>query len=140
MGQLTGKRFVYFFSASTVVVAGLASRKFREHLPQFLDAYAGDTLWALMVYLYVSTLLASRPIAVRAAISVALAFFVEVSQLYHAPWIDGIRQTKLGGTVLGYGFLWTDLVCYSIGIAVGAVAEWEIVRIGGQKSESVSGG
>jgi hypothetical protein len=92
-----------------------------------LAEYAGDTLWALMVFLLVSTLLAGRPILVRAAISLALAFLVEVSQLYHAPWIDAIRQTTLGGLVLGFGFLWTDLVCYSAGVMIGVIAEWAIV-------------
>ncbi len=54
----------------------------------------------------------------RAALSLATAFVVELSQLYHAPWIDSIRQTTLGGLVLGFGFLWTDLLCYSVGIAI----------------------
>jgi hypothetical protein len=76
-----------------------------------------------MLFLLVSTLLAGQSILTRAAISLALALLVEVSQLYHAPWIDSIRQTTLGGLVLGFGFLWTDLVCYSVGIAAGAVLE-----------------
>ncbi len=80
-----------------------------------------------MVYLLVSTLLAGRPLRLRAVISLALAFLVEVSQLYHAPWIDSIRQTTLGGLVLGFGFLWTDLVCYSVGVMIGGIAEWAIV-------------
>jgi hypothetical protein len=53
-----------------------------------------------MVFLLVSTLLVGRPILVRAAISLAFAFLVEISQFYHAPWIDSIRQTTLGGLVL----------------------------------------
>jgi len=108
---LLSKRIRYLLSATPVLIAGLASRKFPEHLPLFLAEYAGDTLWALMLYLLVSTLLAGRPIVVRAAISLAPAFFVEISQLYHTPWIDSIRQTTLGGLVLGFGFLWTDLIC-----------------------------
>ncbi|MDZ4851576.1 MAG: DUF2809 domain-containing protein [Pirellulaceae bacterium] len=107
-------------------------------MPAFLAEYAGDTLWALMLFLLVSMLLAGRPIFLRAAISLALAFLVEISQLYHAPWIDSIRQTTLGGLVLGFGFLWTDLVCYSVGITIGAVAELGIGRLGGPKLEKVS--
>ena len=108
-------------------------------MPAFLAEYAGDTLWALMLFLFVSTLLAGRPIRIRVAISLALAFLVEMSQLYHAPWIDSIRQTTLGGLVLGFGFLWTDLVCYSVGIATGSLTEWGIRRFGGPKLEKVSG-
>jgi hypothetical protein len=108
-------------------------------LPAFLAEYAGDTLWALMLFLLVSTLMAGWPILTRAAISLALAFLVEMSQLYHATWIDSIRQATLGGLVLGFGFLWTDLVCYSIGIAIGSLAEWGIRRLRGPKLEKVSG-
>jgi Protein of unknown function (DUF2809) len=132
-------RFVYIIAAVIVVVAGLASRRYREQLPPFLAAYAGDTLWALMLFLVVSTLLTGRPILTRATITIALAFLVEISQLYHAPWIDSTRQTTLGGLVLGFGFLWTDLVCYSAGIAIGSLTEWGIRRFGRSKLEKVSG-
>lgn len=40
---------------------------------------------------------------------------IELSQLYHALWIDAIRNTTLGGLIIGFGFLWSDLVCYTIG-------------------------
>lgn len=105
------------------MIAGLVSRTYRGELPLFLAEYAGDTLWALMLFLLVSIWLAGRSIPVRGAIALALAFMVEISQLYHAPWIDSIRQTALGGLVLGFGFLWTDLVCYSVGITIGSLTE-----------------
>lgn len=117
--QLMGIRFVYFIAAMVVVIGGLASRRFRGQLPAFLAEYAGDTLWALMLFLLVSMLLADRPILLRAAISLVFAFLVEISQLYHAPWIDSIRQTTPGGLVLGFGFVWADLICYSVGIVLG---------------------
>lgn len=119
-------RVVYLIAATMIVIAGLASRRYRGKLPEFFAEYAGDTLWALMLFLMVSTLLAGRPLLARAAVSLALAFLVEFSQLYHAPWIDSIRQTKLGGLVLGFGFLWTDLACYSVGIVTGSLTEWGI--------------
>lgn len=120
-------RFLYIIAAVVVVLAGLASRRYREHLPAFLAEYAGDTLWALMLFLLVSALLAGRPLWLRSAIALGLALLVEISQLYHAPWIDSIRQTTLGGLVLGFGFLWSDLVCYSAGIAFGVVAESAVI-------------
>ena len=121
------------------MIAGLASRKLREHLSLFLAEYAGDTLWALMLYLLVGTRLAGRPIVVRAAISLALAFLVEISQL--STDLESTRSASLptlGGLVLGFGFLWTDLVCYSVGVAFGAVTEWGIWRLPGPKLEKVS--
>jgi hypothetical protein len=107
---------------------GLASRRYHTVLPEFIGEYAGDTLWALMLFLLVSTLLAGRTVMSRATISLVLSFLVEISQLYHAPWIDSIRDTTLGGLVLGFGFLWTDLVCYTVGIIIGALAECRLRR------------
>jgi len=55
--------------------------------------------------------------------AVIFSFTVEFSQLYHSPWIDGIRRTRLLGLILGYGFLWSDLVCYMAGIMIGVIIE-----------------
>ncbi len=121
-------RIIFFLSAVAVVFVGLASRRYQAVLPEFVGEYAGDTLWALMLSLLVSALLAGRTVAYRATISLVLAFLVEISQLYHAPWIDSIRNTTLGGLVLGFAFLWTDLVCYTVGIIIGAVAEFGLRR------------
>jgi len=116
-------RVAYLIAAIVVALAGLASRKYRTELPAFLAEYAGDTLWGLMLFLLVSLLLAGQPVLTRAGVALAIALSVEFSQLYHASWIDSIRQTTLGGLVLGFGFLWTDLVCYTVGIALGAPSE-----------------
>ena len=121
-------RIIFFLSAVAVVFVGLASRRYQAVLPEFVGEYAGDTLWALMLSLLVSALLAGRTVTYRATISLVLAFLVEISQLYHAPWIDSIRNTTLGGLVLGFAFLWTDLVCYTVGIIIGAVAEFGLRR------------
>ena len=48
---------------------------------------------------------------------------VELSQLYHAPWIDGLRQIRVAALLLGHGFLWSDLVCYGVAVGVGIPAE-----------------
>ncbi len=119
----TRARLIYFSAAVVVACLGLASRKYAKYLPDLLGEYAGDTLWALMLFLLVSSLLDGKTPIARTAISLTLAFLVEFSQLYHAPWIEAIRQTTLGGLVLGQGFLWTDLLCYSLGIAIGLAIE-----------------
>ena len=59
--------------------------------------------------------------------AVAFSAAIEISQLYHAPWIDSIRQTTVGGLILGFGFLWSDLVCYALGVAIGVTIEvWDL--------------
>ena len=139
LDRLTKKRILYFSCALAVIVAGLASRRYRDRLPEFIAEYAGDALWALMVYLLVSILLAGRTCAFRACIAIVSAYLVEVSQLYHAPWIDTIRQTTLGGLVLGHGFLWSDFACYSGGVTAGVVAERAIEWLRNASSGPKSG-
>ena len=53
-----------------------------------------------------------------ALIALAFCFVIELSQLYQAPWLNAIRQTTLGGLILGFGFLWSDLLGYCVGVFV----------------------
>ena len=62
-------------------------------------------------------------------IALLFAYSIELSQLYHATWLDQIRHTRAGGLILGYGFLWSDLLCYGIGVAVGSILE-KVIRRG----------
>ena len=57
------------------------------------------------------------------ALAMIFSVAIELSQLYHAPWIDSIRHTTLGGLILGFGFLWSDLACYAVGVGLGVVIE-----------------
>jgi hypothetical protein len=112
-------RSLYFFTAVVVAALALGSRRYGVMLPRFITLYAGDTLWALMFFLligFVAVRWSSRRVAV---ITLLLACAGEISQLYHAPWIDDIRNTWLGGIILGYGFLWSDLVCDTVGVFLG---------------------
>jgi hypothetical protein len=106
--------------AGLVVVLGLASRRFREDLPPFVASYAGDALWAAMVFFLAAALWPRGSGRTLAAGALLFAFSIEFSQLYRAPWIDAIRGTTLGALVLGHGFLWSDLLCYTAGIGVAA--------------------
>ena len=120
------RRLLYLVCAVVVMVFGLASRRYGTYLPVFVADYAGDTLWALMVFLGVSVVAPGARVSHRGAIALALAYAVEGSQLYHAPWIDAVRRTTLGGLVLGFGFVWTDFVCYAAGVLIGVVVDYTV--------------
>ena len=122
----TRSRFVYLWLIFTVVLFSLASRaqSIQPHLPPFISEYAGDTLWALTAFLGFGFLFPRLSIGRVAALALGFALLIECSQLYHAPWIDAIRHTRLGGLVLGFGFLWSDLVCYVVGVMGGVGLEW----------------
>lgn len=111
------------FSVVIVIILGLASRSYGELLPAWLAAYSGDVLWGLMVFLMVGFLLPKQEMHFNALTAFAFSALVELSQIYHAPWIDAIRSNRLGGLLLGYGFLWSDIACYAFGIIIGVLFE-----------------
>jgi hypothetical protein len=104
-------------------VLGIGSRRNARALPGFMATYAGDTMWALAAFAGVGLLLPRASTRTIALLAMILSIAVELSQLYHAPWIDSIRQTTFGGLILGFGFLWSDLACYAAGVGLGVILE-----------------
>jgi hypothetical protein len=118
-------RLVYAGWIIAVIAAGLLSRspEAGAFLPAFVRTYAGDALWALMVFLGLGLMFPRARTGALALAAVGIAFAVEISQLYEADWINGIRATRIGGLVLGRGWVTTDLICYSVGVVLGAMGE-----------------
>lgn len=99
--------------ASATIVLGLASRRF-----PILGNYPGDALWATLVtFLWALLCVRTKPRAI-AIWAFATALCVELSQLYHAPWIDQLRATLPGRLALGSGFDPIDLLAYAIGVFI----------------------
>lgn len=118
------KRIIYIWLAIIVMILGIASRRYGIYLPNIISKYAGDTLWALMVYLGFGFLFNKSKIRNVALASMTVSYLIEISQLYQGEWINSIRDTTIGALILGHGFLISDLVCYTIGILIGVVFEY----------------
>ncbi|SHI49229.1 Protein of unknown function [Desulfosporosinus lacus DSM 15449] len=115
--------FRYLFLVITVMILGLCSRRFSIFFPSWVNLYLGDVLWGLMIFFlcgFAFKASETRVVTVRALL---FSFGIEFSQLYHSQWIDSLRKTRIGGLILGYGFLWSDLVSYAVGIGVGVLIE-----------------
>ena len=106
-----------------VACLGIGSRRFASRLPGLVTTYAGDTLWALAAFLGFGLVLPRASTWRVALVALGFSVLIEVSQLYHAPWIDSIRRTTAGGLLLGYGFVWSDLACYAVGVGLGILIE-----------------
>lgn len=116
-------RLIYFISGVIVVILGLLSRKYRIYLPTFIGEYAGDTLWALMTFIGFGFLFPKWSSLRVALTALIFSYLIEISQLYQAPWINQIRRTLIGSLILGFGFLWSDLICYTMGVMLGLILE-----------------
>lgn len=121
--EMKRNRRLYALYIVIVILLGLGSRRYGAGLPSWVADYSGDVLWGLMIFLLAGFLFIRKKTLSIAAAAYGFAVLVEVSQLYHAPWIDAIRANRLGGLLLGYGFLWSDLLCYLAGVVIGAVLE-----------------
>lgn len=121
-------RLFYPLMIVIVIFLGLLSRRMSRYIPNIINLFLGDSLWALMIYLTIRMLFRNWSIKKVAIIGILFCFSIELSQLYHANWIDIIRRTTLGGLILGYGFLWTDLAAYLIGIGFGTIFD-KIVKV-----------
>jgi len=110
------------------MVLGILSRK-TSNLPTFISAYSGDTLWALMVFFMVAFIFNKNSTAFVAGVALIFSYGIEISQIYHSPWINTIRSTTLGGLVLGFGFLWSDILCYTVGIGIGVIVDVIYIKV-----------
>ncbi len=102
------------------IVLGLGSRALAARLPEFVGRFAGDVLWAAMVFWMLALARPAARTRTLAGAALVIAAVVELSQLYRSPWIDALRATRLGALALGQGFLWSDLACYVVGVAIAA--------------------
>ncbi len=112
----TRNRFRLIALAAATIALGLASRRY-----PIAGNYPGDALWATLVYFLWAFLFPLRPYRLHFLLAAGTAAAVEFSQLYHAPWIDSLRQTLFGRLVLGSGFDPLDLLAYAIGCLIGLI-------------------
>lgn len=87
-----------------------------------LGNYPGDAFWALMVFFGLRMLNPTGSIRAASILALAIAYSVEFSQIYQAPWIGAIRGTALGHLALGNSFSSVDLIAYTVGVAFGALS------------------
>jgi len=110
------------------LVAGLAIRFAPLGPSLFVVKYGGSTLWALMIYWIVSTLLPSTRLVVVALVAGILTTAVEFFKLYHLPTLDAFRLSLPGILLLGRFFSAWDIAAYWFAIMVGVLLDVGIRR------------
>src|SRR4051812_48393082 len=98
------RRLTFLVLILLTIVLGLTTRRNAAGLPRIIGEYAPDSLWAMLIYWLVAFFAIRAPQLRIAMLSLAISYAIEISQLYHAPWIDVIRANRLGGLILGFGF------------------------------------
>jgi len=101
---VTRKGLIYLSFVIIAIILGLSSRHFAIFLPRWVNLYLGDCLWALMIFFMVGLIFRSKDTKWVVVVSLVFCYSIEASQLYHSQWIDTVRNTRVGGLVLGRGF------------------------------------
>ena len=109
------RKIIYCFLFVFCAWLAIATRTHASWFPPFIAEYGGDTIWAGMFLFFLRFFFGKTALWKLALINFGLGVADEALQLYHAPWIESIRHTRIGGLMLGFGFLWSDIVCYAVG-------------------------
>ncbi|WP_395060731.1 DUF2809 domain-containing protein, partial [Flavobacterium sp.] len=115
------KRIYYFWITIIILFIGILSRKI-DVIPLFV----GDILYACLIYFGLHFLFPNLKIIKTTLLALLFCVIIEFFQLYKAQWIITIRNTTFGHYVLGQGFLWSDIVCYSIGVIISSLLDFKI--------------
>jgi hypothetical protein len=130
---MTKRRIIYFLLFVFFVWLALATRKHPDWFYHLIAKYGGDTIWAGEFLFFLRILFPKTRLLKLAILNYLFGVIVEVSQLWHTPWLDAIRHTQIGELMLGLGFMWSDLVCY----AVGTFLAWGIAIFIDRKTNEV---
>jgi hypothetical protein len=127
--NLNKSRIQYFILFFCTILIGILSRKI-----SFIPLWIGDALYAVMIYFLVRIFLPMKKAFIVALFSLLICYCIEFLQLYQAEWIIELRKTFFGRYVLGQGFLWSDILAYTFGIAVVFLIEKTTLNRFNQKS------
>ena len=71
-----------------------------------------------MIFYVVKMLFIKNTTIKSAVLAILICSSIEFFQLYQAKWITTIRESLFGRYILGEGFLWSDIVAYTFGVAI----------------------
>ncbi len=103
-------------------VSALYIRNRSYSYANFFNTYYPDTAWTMAVYCGFG-LLFNRGVKLNFPVALIFSYLIEISQLFSTPFLSAARATRLGGLILGYGFLWSDIICYTVGAVICFTAE-----------------
>jgi len=118
------KRVTYLSLFVFLTWLAIATRTHASWFHPVVQTYGGDTIWAGMFLFFLRVFFVRYSLIRLSIICFALGVADELLQLYHAPWIESIRHTRMGGLMLGFGFLWSDIACYALGIVLAFGIIW----------------
>ena len=99
-------------------------REFVNHWGPASVAY--ETFFMLLTFLLIPRRNAIIPIAITVCLVTSALEFL---QLWQPAWLQAVRSTSVGGTLLGNTFSWWDIPAYLVGCLLGCLLlHWIVHR------------
>lgn len=115
--------FKYLLTVLFIVLIGILSRSIK-----YIPFFVGDILYATMIYFIIRFIIPKSKYTLVLLIALLLCFTIEFQQTITSEWLVNLRKTLLGRYILGQGFLWSDLVYYSLGIYLGYLIDTLLIK------------
>lgn len=120
---MKNNRLNYFLLIVLILILGILSRKI-SGIPLFI----GDVLYAVLIYFGFRFLIMDSKKSTSLLLSLLFCFGIEILQLVQIDWLLAIRKTTLGHYILGEGFLWLDLLCYTMGTFMAFLIDKKLIK------------
>ncbi|WP_158559273.1 ribosomal maturation YjgA family protein [Deminuibacter soli] len=118
------RRWLYTVLILLNIPLGLATRWAPQYFSPLVQEYGGDVFSATCIFFGIRFLYPLKPLLRIALISYIVCICIELQQLYQAAWIVKLRHTFPFGIILGFGFKWSDCVCYAVGVVIALPIAW----------------
>lgn len=128
-------RLVFACAILLLCVSALYTRHISTEYPCFFTKYYPDTAWTMAVYCGFGILL-NKGVKINFPAALLFSYAIEISQLFSPPFLVAARSTVVGGLIFGYGFLWSDIVCYTAGGIICVMIEFSAKKLTARLSKS----
>lgn len=116
------KRKVYLIAFFISIGIGLLSRKTNA-----IPLYTGDIIYAIMSYWMFRFLFYPKSLVFSLIASLSFCFLIELLQLIQNPFFIWLRSHQFLRLIFGQGFLWSDLIAYTIGVNLAYLIDFKFI-------------
>ena len=123
-------RMFFWRTAATLAVltpVGFATKFYHGPFDWWFHNYGGAIAYEMFWIVFFSFVFSSHPPRVAAVWVFAVTCALEVTQLWHPPFLQWIRSFFIGRALIGNGFDWWDFPYYAVGSFFGWLVEEKIV-------------
>lgn len=120
-------RTKYFLLIVFTILLGLFSRS--RFIPAIIYPYLGDVLYGLMIFFIMGFIIPRMESHKTALISIVICWLIECFQLIDYEYLNQLKNNyRICGLILGYGFLWSDMLAYLLGGFAGFFIEKSLLN------------